>query len=77
MEILTQMVDLSPVLIMGLGLAIGLEHAFDPDHVAEIGTQVSKDRFAQKSTKQLIKNGAIGSSALGVFWGPVTLLHLS
>jgi high-affinity nickel permease len=68
-EILAQMGDLSPFLIMGLGLAIGLEHAFEPDHVAAVSTQVSRGRSAQKSTKQIIKSGTIKSSTLGVFWG--------
>ncbi len=68
-EILTQIGELSPVLIMGLGLAIGLEHAFEPDHVAAVGTQVSKGRFAQKTTKQIVKSGAIKSSILGAMWG--------
>jgi high-affinity nickel permease len=68
-EILTQIGEMSPVLVMGLGLAIGLEHAFEPDHVAAVSTQVSKGRFAQKSVKQVIKTGALRSSALGAFWG--------
>lgn len=68
-EILTQIGDLSPVLILGLGLSIGLEHAFEPDHVAAVGTQVFKGRFAQKSMPQAIKSGTIRSSVLGAFWG--------
>jgi hypothetical protein len=60
---------MSPVLVMGLGLAIGLEHAFEPDHVAAVSTQVSRGRLAQKSTKQIIKSGTIKSSVLGAFWG--------
>ena len=68
-DILTQIGELSPVLIMGLGLVIGLEHAFEPDHVAAVSTQVSRGRFAQKSTKQVIKSGTIRSSILGAFWG--------
>lgn len=68
-EILSQIGEMSPVLIMGLGLAIGLEHAFEPDHVAAVSTQVSKGRFMQKSTKQIIKSGTMRSSILGAFWG--------
>lgn len=55
--------------VLGLGLAIGLEHAFEPDHVAAVSTQVSKNTFAKKSTKQLIKESVTRSSLLGVFWG--------
>ncbi len=68
-EILAHLGELSPILIMGLGLAIGLEHAFEPDHIAAVSTQVSKGRFAQKSTKQIIKTGTIKSSIIGAFWG--------
>ncbi|MEM3172799.1 MAG: high frequency lysogenization protein HflD [Candidatus Nitrosotenuis sp.] len=68
-EILTQIGEVSPVLIMGLGLAIGLEHAFEPDHVAAVSTQVSKARFRQKTAKQIIKSGTLKSSIIGAFWG--------
>lgn len=68
-QLLTQIGDMSPVLILGLGLSIGLQHAFEPDHVAAIGTQVSRGKFAQKSTRQVIKSGTLGSSIIGAFWG--------
>lgn len=67
-NILTQISQLSPVFVMGLGLTIGLQHAFEPDHVAAVSTQISKGRFAH-STKQTIKTGTIRSSALGALWG--------
>jgi hypothetical protein len=67
-EILTQIGQLSPVFVMGFGLTIGLQHAFEPDHVAAIGTQISKGRFAH-SAKQAIKTGTLKSSALGALWG--------
>ena len=54
---------------MGLGLAIGLEHAFEPDHVVAVSTQVSKVKFAKKSVKQVIKIGITKSSILGIIWG--------
>lgn len=66
-EILTQIGQLSPVFVMGLGLTIGLQHAFEPDHVAAVSTQISKGRFAH--SKQAIKTGALKSSALGALWG--------
>lgn len=68
-EILTQIGEMSPFLIMGLGLAIGLEHAFEPDHVAAVSTQVSKAKFRQKTAKQIIKSGTLKSSIIGAFWG--------
>ncbi|MEM2785250.1 MAG: high frequency lysogenization protein HflD [Candidatus Nitrosotenuis sp.] len=67
-EILTQIGQLSPVFVMGLGLTIGLQHAFEPDHVAAVSTQISKGRFTH-STKQAIKTGTLKSSALGALWG--------
>jgi len=60
---------LTPVLVMGLGLAVGIQHAFEPDHVAAVSTQISKSKFAKKSTKQLIKESLTKSSLLGMFWG--------
>ena len=54
---------------MGLGLAIGLEHAFEPDHVAAVSTQVSKNKIAKKSSRQIIKESITKSSLLGAVWG--------
>lgn len=55
--------------VLGLGLAIGLEHAFEPDHVAAVSTQVSKKKLAKKSTRQLVKESVTKSSLLGALWG--------
>lgn len=55
--------------VLGLGLAIGLEHAFEPDHIAAVSTQISKNRIAKKSTTQLIKESVTKSSVLGALWG--------
>lgn len=68
-EILAQIGEFSPLLVAGLGLSIGLQHAFEPDHVAAVSTQVSRERFLQKSTKHMIKSGTMRSSILGAFWG--------
>lgn len=68
-QILAQIGELSPVLVLGLGLSIGLEHAFEPDHVVAVSTQISRGRFAQKSITQTIKSGTLRSSVLGAFWG--------
>jgi high-affinity nickel permease len=67
-EILTQVGQMSPVLMMGLGLSIGLQHAFEPDHISAVSTQISGKRQTQ-STKQLIKSGTARSSMLGALWG--------
>jgi len=66
---LEQIEMLSPVLVMGLGLAIGIQHAFEADHVTAISTQILKSKLTKKSTKQLIRESVTKSSILGVIWG--------
>jgi hypothetical protein len=68
-EILEQVGILSPILIMGLGLVVGIQHAFEPDHIYAVSTQISKSKLTKKSTKQLIKQSITKSSILGVVWG--------
>lgn len=68
-EILAQIGEFSPLLLVGLGLSIGLEHAFEPDHVAAVSTQVSRGRIAQKSTTNILKTNAVKSAMLGALWG--------
>lgn len=60
---------MTPALVMGLGLVVGLEHAFEPDHIAAVSTQISKNRIAKKLTIQLIKESVTESSILGALWG--------
>jgi hypothetical protein len=52
---------------LGLGLVIGLQHAFEPDHVAAVSTQVSKIKFHQGSSS--IKSAFTKSSLIGILWG--------
>jgi len=54
---------------MGLGLVVGIQHAFEPDHIAAISTLISKSRFTQKTKKQFLKDSLTKSSILGVLWG--------
>lgn len=61
--------SLTPALALGLGLAIGLEHAFEPDHVAAMGTQVNREPAAAKSRLQRIRGGMARSSLVGAIWG--------
>ncbi len=68
-EILEQVGILSPILIMGLGLLVGIQHAFEPDHIAAVSTQILKSKLTKKSTKQLIRQSITKSSILGVVWG--------
>ncbi|GKS67766.1 hypothetical protein YTPLAS73_13130 [Nitrosarchaeum sp.] len=70
-EILEQIGTLTPALVLGLGLAIGMEHAFEPDHVAAVTTQVSKSKLKHKerTTRNLLFETFTKSSILGAVWG--------
>lgn len=68
-EILEQIGIISPVLVMGLGLAVGIQHAFEPDHVAAVSTQIPKSKLMKTSSKQLIRESITKSSILGAIWG--------
>lgn len=60
---------LTPTLVMGLGLTVGIQHAFEPDHISAVSTQILKSKFDKKPIKQLIKQSITKSSILGVVWG--------
>lgn len=60
---------MTPALVLTLGLAIGLQHAFEPDHVAAVSTQISKRRYKLQSIKKIITEGTLKSSFLGAMWG--------
>jgi len=66
---LTQIQSLTPALVLTLGLAIGLQHAFEPDHIAAVTTQVIRQKNKSQSIKELIKKGALKSSIIGAIWG--------
>ena len=68
-EILNQIQTMTPALILTLGLAVGLQHAFEPDHVSAVTTQISKRKHKIQTVKQLIKEGTLKSSILGALWG--------
>lgn len=68
-EILNQIQTMTPALILTLGLAIGLQHAFEPDHVAAVSTQVAKQRYRSASITGTLKKGIVKSSILGALWG--------
>lgn len=48
---------------------VGIQHAFEPDHVAAVSTQILKSKLDKKSTKQLIRESVTKSSILGAVWG--------
>ncbi len=68
-DILAQVQTMTPALILTLGLAIGLQHAFEPDHVAALTTQLSKQKSKSQTIKQLLQEGTFKSSMLGARWG--------
>lgn len=68
-EILIQIQTMTPALILTLGLAIGLQHAFEPDHVAAVTTQLSKRKSKSQTFRQILKEGTFKSSILGALWG--------
>lgn len=56
---------LSPLLVLGFGLVVGLLHAFEPDHVAAMGTQ----NMARTSSRYSLRDNMGRSSILGAVWG--------
>ncbi|MFB5606254.1 MAG: sulfite exporter TauE/SafE family protein, partial [Nitrosarchaeum sp.] len=51
-----------------LGLVIGIQHAFEPDHMAAVGTQLFKNK-SKNGINDIIKSTFTKSSIIGVFWG--------
>ena len=69
-ELIAHFQTMTPVLVMVAGLTIGLQHAFEADHVAAVATQVSKIKSSEYlSTSQRLRKNIFKSSLLGVFWG--------
>ena len=66
---LTQIQSFTPALVLALGLAIGLQHAFEPDHIAAVTTQVIRQKNKSQSLKELINKGTLNSSIIGAIWG--------
>lgn len=60
----------NPAIIMIAGLTIGLVHAFEPDHLSAVSTQLlHKTHPSQNSKKSEIKKITISSSIRGMIWG--------
>lgn len=63
-------VSTNPALIVIAGLTIGLVHAFEPDHLSAVSTQLlHKTKSSQNSKKLEIKKITISSSIRGMIWG--------
>jgi len=60
----------NPILIIIAGLMIGLVHAFEPDHLSAVSTQLLKNNNNTSSSKKLdLRNLTIISSLRGALWG--------
>lgn len=67
-EIFGQIGNFTPAIIAGLGLTLGIQHAFETDHIAAVSTQLTNSNTIQ-SKKQLFKTSLTKSSLLGAIWG--------
>ena len=59
----------NPSLIIIAGLMIGLLHAFEPDHLSAVSTQLLKNKDTRDSKKLGLKSLTIISSLRGTLWG--------
>jgi len=60
----------SSSLILLAALAIGVVHAFEPDHLAAVTTQIiKKGDKKSKSAKYFVRKSIIKSSLMGALWG--------
>ena len=67
-EIFGQIGAFIPAIIAGFGLTLGIQHAFEVDHIAAVSTQITTSNTIQ-SKKQLVKSSFTKSSLLGAVWG--------
>jgi ABC-type nickel/cobalt efflux system permease component RcnA len=70
-ETITELLQANnPFLIIIAGLMIGLLHAFEPDHLSSVSTQLLKNsNNTSDSKKSSLKSLTIFSSLRGMFWG--------
>jgi len=69
-ELIKQLPTATPFFVLVAGFTIGLFHAFEPDHVAAVSTQVSKSSQKKSvSVFRQIGSGAVKNSFLGALWG--------
>ena len=60
----------NPFLIIIAGLMIGLLHAFEPDHLSAVSTQLSNNNNNTNDSKKLgLRHLTISSSLRGILWG--------
>lgn len=56
-------------LLLSVGFLIGMLHAFEPDHMAAMMTQVQNSRAKKLSTTAKLGSATLRSSLLGAVWG--------
>lgn len=60
----------NPLLIIMAGLMIGLLHAFEPDHLSSVSTQLLKKNNSEPSSKTSdLRSLTLNSSFKGALWG--------
>ena len=59
----------NPLLIIIAGLMIGLVHAFEPDHLSAVSTQLLQNKNTTSGSKIGVRSLTISSSLRGAFWG--------
>lgn len=59
----------SPILVALIGTAIGFQHAFEPDHLSAVSTQLIKRKEIGKISLGVFVRHSLKSSILGVIWG--------
>jgi high-affinity nickel permease len=72
-DFLNHIQTMTPALILTLGLAVGLQHAFEPDHISAVTTQISKGKYKTQAVKlQIIYSwSTLGSRSynnIGYHW---------
>lgn len=69
-ELVEQLPMATPFFVLAAGFVIGLLHAFEPDHMAAVSTQVARYKTKQSaSIKRRIGISTIRTSVLGAVWG--------
>jgi len=68
-EFIKSVTNFTPVMMVGLGLLIGIQHAFEPDHVSAVGTQISQKKSKREGIGNILKFSFTKSSLVGLFWG--------
>ena len=69
LEILEFIEISNPYLVLGFGLLMGLIHAFEPDHISAMSTQLLSKKRINSNKQTVLKKISIKSSLRGMFWG--------